>query len=187
MTTQTSVKTAQTSSRVHAPRVRAAKFSNLVPAHSHPPHHPPAPPRLGASVPADSLTAMRHISSGTPTMTVCPSREPWPLCQPGAISTAIRLLAQIWLAFTISWGRSRLREAQRATNKWPPGRRRLPCCEGSLTAEPHQSKWQEHTANCKKVATVVSVNKPLPVCLTFFSRPSAWKNAPALSTDFFSG
>lgn len=145
ITTQLSIKkkTFKHTPRVHTPCERAAKFPNLYAAHSH-------PPRLRASVPADSLTAMRHISSGTPTMTVCPSREPWPLCQPGAISAAIRLLAQIWLAFTISRGLSRFGEAQRATNKWPPGQHRLPYCEGSLTAEPHQSRWQERNANCKK-------------------------------------
>lgn len=88
ITTQTSVKTAQTNSRVHFPVCARQSSLTLSP-------HTCTPLRLRASVPADGLTAMRHISSGTPTMTVCPSREPWPLCQPGAISTAIRLLAQI--------------------------------------------------------------------------------------------
>ena len=42
-------------------------------------------------------------------------------CQPSAISTGISFLAEHWQAFRVSWGHSRPREAQRASNKWSSG------------------------------------------------------------------
>lgn len=51
-------------------------------------------------------------------------------CQPSAISTGIRFLAQHWRALRISWGPSSPRVAQQASNKWSSGLRGLSYCEG---------------------------------------------------------
>lgn len=51
-------------------------------------------------------------------------------CQPGAISTGKSFLTDHWQAFRISWGHSRLREDQKASNKWSSGQHRLSYCEG---------------------------------------------------------
>lgn len=51
-------------------------------------------------------------------------------CQPSAISTRIRFLAQHWQALRISWGPSSPRVAQQASNKWSSGQHRLSYCEG---------------------------------------------------------
>lgn len=51
-------------------------------------------------------------------------------CQPSAISTQLSFLAEHWQAFRVSWGHSRPREDQQASNKWSSGQHRLSYCEG---------------------------------------------------------